>query len=383
MTRPAAARNGVAPVDGRRQRWYRAEADFMSTPFARALGARFGAAGITLWHAYLGACKLADPEGQITYATEQEALGILRCRWLKLVDSAGDSFTLDDLWTLSGRYKETLKRRSGDLTQTCKTRWTDTQQALRTDRGTRRTQGGGHKRKASSDPVDVSQEHPKSVPGPSQEHPNNVPSRAKDFDKDRDRKPETNRLPVSVRQPGPGSVPDPAPEGPDRNATGPGDSDSGDRDRAPGVAGPRRFAALAVAQATGWPLEVVLAAADTGSLPAEHAGRFASELARAERAAAVTNGHPPSRPPGAAAAAADLEPAAAGGGEDELPDVPFEVFKACNRVPRKHGLGIDQLLDGWQRGTLPVAVAEQVAEQLAAIRAAAGNGQPQPPEAGP
>lgn len=90
----------------------------------QAIIKRFGAEGLGVWAAYLAACKRERPEGQITYASELEALNKLG------LDIHRPSFTLHDFFVYTGRLKKTRTRRvSGQVMETTCTawrRWTDT-----------------------------------------------------------------------------------------------------------------------------------------------------------------------------------------------------------------------------------------------------------------
>lgn len=88
-----------------------------------AIQGRYGTEGLAVWAAYLAACKLHRPEGEIVYASEPEG-------WALLGIDQPPGFTLDAFFTYTGKLKKTRKQRSGKLTYvicTAWSRWTNAQ----------------------------------------------------------------------------------------------------------------------------------------------------------------------------------------------------------------------------------------------------------------
>jgi hypothetical protein len=85
---------------------------------------KFGRDGPLVWAAYLAACKLSRPEGEIVYASEAEGWALLG------LSEHEPDFTLDAFFTFTGRMKKTRRTRSGRVSYVVCTawgRWTKTQ----------------------------------------------------------------------------------------------------------------------------------------------------------------------------------------------------------------------------------------------------------------
>jgi hypothetical protein len=112
------------------RRWIVLDADFFANHFTDRLLERFGPAGICVFVAFLCAAKRSRIQGQITYASDAEALDILGIRNLPLVDNSGDKWTLDDFWKFTGTQKQTSRIRRGHLKNVKVTHWSHWQETL-------------------------------------------------------------------------------------------------------------------------------------------------------------------------------------------------------------------------------------------------------------
>jgi hypothetical protein len=81
-----------------------------------AIQDKFGLEGLAVWAAFLAACKLNRPEGEISYASEAEG-------WSILGVAKPPAFTLNDFFAFTGRLKKTRRTRSGQVTYTVCTPW--------------------------------------------------------------------------------------------------------------------------------------------------------------------------------------------------------------------------------------------------------------------
>jgi hypothetical protein len=78
---------------------------------------RFGRDGPLVWAAYLAACKLNRPEGEIVYASEAEGWTLLG------LHGHEPEFSLDAFFTFTGRIKKTRRTRSGRMFYVVCTPW--------------------------------------------------------------------------------------------------------------------------------------------------------------------------------------------------------------------------------------------------------------------
>ncbi len=145
---------------------------FASGRTGTALQNRFGLPGLAVWAAYLAACKLNRPEGEIVYASETEGWAILGLRGHE------PEFSLQEFFGFTGNLKKTRRTRSGQLTYVVCTpwgRWTKTQKQeaerrrkarLRgqSERDTERTQDGKLTGQESDLEVEVEEEPPLTPP---------------------------------------------------------------------------------------------------------------------------------------------------------------------------------------------------------------------------
>jgi hypothetical protein len=112
------------------RRWIVLDADFFANHFTDRILERFGPAGVCLFVALLCAAKRSRIQGQITYASDSEALDILGLRNLDLVDNAGDKWALDDFWKFTGTQKQTSRSTRGRVKNIKVTGWSHWQETL-------------------------------------------------------------------------------------------------------------------------------------------------------------------------------------------------------------------------------------------------------------
>lgn len=109
-------------ADSRRRRWYAMPVDWPHDNLGTRLHASFGNDGIAVWSALVAAAKRNHVEGTFTFATEEEA-------WHNL-GLTPTVFTLEDFFRMTGRLKQTSKRRRGRVTDITLTRWEELQKTV-------------------------------------------------------------------------------------------------------------------------------------------------------------------------------------------------------------------------------------------------------------
>jgi hypothetical protein len=164
------------------RRWIVLDADFFANHFTDRILERFGPAGVCLFVALLCAAKRGRIQGQITYASDAEAVDILGLRNLPLVNSAGDKWTLDDFWKFTGTQKQTSRSTRGRVKNVKVTGWSQWQETLTREKAAERMR----RLRAESMRTDSEQEtHAK---GTGKGHDNDL-----DFDPDQDTPPTPPR----------------------------------------------------------------------------------------------------------------------------------------------------------------------------------------------
>lgn len=103
--------------------WMAFDVNYYLSPLAARLRERFGATGLTLWPAFLCACKKSPNPGTLTFGSDAEALLLMGLQGLDLVDGNGVKFELDEFWTLLGQLKQTKRTRRGQLVNVTSTHW--------------------------------------------------------------------------------------------------------------------------------------------------------------------------------------------------------------------------------------------------------------------
>jgi hypothetical protein len=105
------------------RQWLVFDADFFTNPFTDALLRRFGATGAVVWVAFLCACKRSFTPGEIHFASDAEALWLMRLSDVPLADHSGREWTLDEFWRFTGRMKQTRRTSRGRVTYVRSTHW--------------------------------------------------------------------------------------------------------------------------------------------------------------------------------------------------------------------------------------------------------------------
>ena len=121
-------------ADGRRTRWVAHDVYFLDDGLGSAMFDRFGAAGIALWHGFIAACKKNHVEGEVSWASDAEALLIFGLPGMPLVDSAGEPFALNDWLDLLSDHKVIRRTSRARRLKVACTRWKRWQQAARRSR---------------------------------------------------------------------------------------------------------------------------------------------------------------------------------------------------------------------------------------------------------
>jgi hypothetical protein len=123
------------------RQWLAFDADFFFNPFTIRLRNQFGPAGIVAWVAFLCACKRSRTPGTIRYSTDAHLRDQLRLHDLELVDQDGKEWTLDDLWTFTGRQKQTRRTSHGGWMYVKSTHWERWQKDAQRDANAQRMAG--------------------------------------------------------------------------------------------------------------------------------------------------------------------------------------------------------------------------------------------------
>lgn len=110
-------------MDGRRRPWLAMDVYYYDSNLAVKVREQFGVVGVVVFDAFLRACKRNPVEGQVAYTNVPDFLMQIGLPGLKLVDEAGDEWSLDMLWTCLGRMKNVRKTSRGRITYVRSTRW--------------------------------------------------------------------------------------------------------------------------------------------------------------------------------------------------------------------------------------------------------------------
>lgn len=116
------------------KQWIALDAGYFSAPFIVALKREFGWAGVGVFTAFLCAAKRAPLQGEITYASDVEALILMGVGGGPLVDDDGKPWELGDLWAFAGKMKQTRRKTRGTRTNVRATHWERWQQTVATSR---------------------------------------------------------------------------------------------------------------------------------------------------------------------------------------------------------------------------------------------------------
>lgn len=125
--------NNTPPVtDRRRRQWIPLSAAFPFDTTGTRILDEFGNEGLTLWVAFLTACKRAPIQGRISYGSEAEG-------WSQLGIDPVEGLDLDTFWTFTGRIKKTRRTRRGRITNVVCTVWEEWNDEPRTGTGRRQS----------------------------------------------------------------------------------------------------------------------------------------------------------------------------------------------------------------------------------------------------
>lgn len=121
-------------MDGRRKRWVAHDVYFLDDGLGVEMFDRFGATGIALWHGFIAACKKNHIEGEVTFASDTEALLVFGLPGMPLVDTDGQDFKLDDWLALLSAHKVIRRSRRARRTKVACSKWEAWQQAANRSR---------------------------------------------------------------------------------------------------------------------------------------------------------------------------------------------------------------------------------------------------------
>lgn len=110
-------------ADNRRSRWIAWDASFFDGSVGVMLRERFGCVGITLFLAFMCACKRNAVQGQIEYGSTPDALAQLGLPGLELVNDRGEPFDLQSFWRALAAHKQCSTRARARLTQVKSSNW--------------------------------------------------------------------------------------------------------------------------------------------------------------------------------------------------------------------------------------------------------------------
>ena len=102
-------------MDGRLRRYVPLDVFVAFEQPGVTLKKKWGMEGVCAWALFLAACKREPVQGTFTYSTEEEG-------WSKLGAKA-TLFSLEDLFNVTGRLKNTSRRRSGEVVYVSCTKW--------------------------------------------------------------------------------------------------------------------------------------------------------------------------------------------------------------------------------------------------------------------
>lgn len=118
-------------ADGRRTRWVAHDVYFLDDGLGATMFDRFGATGIALWHGFVAACKKNHVEGEVSFASDAEALTIFGLPGMPLVDLDGQEFDLSDWLDLLSAHKVIRRSSRGRRIKVACTKWDRWQSAAR------------------------------------------------------------------------------------------------------------------------------------------------------------------------------------------------------------------------------------------------------------
>lgn len=110
-------------TDRRRRRWIAFDSAFFDGTVGIVVREKFGPTGVTVFVAWLCACKRNLVPGQVEYGSEPDALSQFGLPGLVLINEDGEAWTLKDLWTVLAAHKQCTTRSRGRLVQVRSTNW--------------------------------------------------------------------------------------------------------------------------------------------------------------------------------------------------------------------------------------------------------------------
>lgn len=118
-------------MDQRRGRWIAFDASFYDNSVGVMLREKYGTAGLTVFSAFLCACKRNMVQGQIEYGTEADALAQMGLPGLELRNEMGEPFSLQELWRSLAAHKQITTSTRGRRKQIKSSNWTKWQEGYR------------------------------------------------------------------------------------------------------------------------------------------------------------------------------------------------------------------------------------------------------------
>ncbi len=121
--------------DGRRRQWVAVPVDISSEPVVEALTEEFGWQALAVWVCLHCAAKRSLVEGQVAFTSDADLLNVLGMDATALERCDGTTWTFDEFFAVTGRFKETKRSSRGRRSFVRLTRFGSVQKV----RGTRTT----------------------------------------------------------------------------------------------------------------------------------------------------------------------------------------------------------------------------------------------------
>ena len=150
-------------VDGRRGRWISFDASFFDGSVGEMVLERFGPAGVTLFVAWLCACKRNAVQGQIEYGSVPDAMSLMGIPDLELVNAKGESWDLQSFWRALAAHKQCSTRARGRLTQVKSSKWAKWQEGFVSQKEAQR-KSRSRAKKAADDAPPIPGSYPADTP---------------------------------------------------------------------------------------------------------------------------------------------------------------------------------------------------------------------------
>lgn len=150
-------------VDGRRGRWISFDASFFDGTVGEMILERFGPAGVTLFVAFLCACKRNAVQGQIEYGSVPDAMSLMGIPGLELVNAKGDAWDLQSFWRALAAHKQCSTSRRGRLIQVKSSKWAKWQEGFASQKEAQR-KSRSRAPKAPDDAPPIQSSYPADTP---------------------------------------------------------------------------------------------------------------------------------------------------------------------------------------------------------------------------